>query len=65
MKYRITISEQTTYEVVAENEEEAYEKAHCHVAHAGFPPDGVKITHQETSTTDGPEMIKEEKGTER
>tara|TARA_R110002020_G_scaffold50858_3_gene144109 strand:- start:949 stop:1161 length:213 start_codon:yes stop_codon:yes gene_type:complete len=64
MKYRITISEQTTYEVEAEDENEAYEKAHdyvpCwHIHHR--PANGVKVTHQETNTTDGPELLPEAK----
>ena len=59
MKYRITISEQTTYEVEAEGEDEAYEKAHDYVpvSHPDFPADGVKVTHQETNTTEGPELV--------
>ena len=28
MKYRVTLSEQTTYEVEAENKDDAYDKAH-------------------------------------
>lgn len=51
MKYRITISEQTTYEVEAEDENEAYEKAH------DYDADGVTVTHQETNTTEGPELV--------
>ena len=63
MKYRITISEQTTYEVEAEDENEAYEKAHDYVpvSHSDFPANGVKVTHQETNTTDGPELLPEAK----
>lgn len=55
MKYRITISEQTTYEVEAEGENEAYVKAHDF--NLDCPADGVKVTHQETNTTEGPELV--------
>ena len=58
MKYRVTLSEQTTYKVEAENKDDAYDKAHDFIDLGDlWDNPEVRIVYQETNTISGPDLI--------